>query len=244
MAETIFSPAATTSLERRGLRDRVYDLVLDMLMSSSIEAGTRLSIDAIARDLNVSPTPVREALVQLERTGLVTREAHKGYRVAPPIADDQLEALFDARVVLESGATALAARTPETLVPVLEGALADHTAVMERVQNSPGSGEMPVELIREYFAVDWNFHHLIFEGARNPFLLDMSEAISTRVHRMRQTVKTGVSDALEAVTEHRAVLDALTVSPDAAAQAMREHIDKVRERSRRDAARQASNTAR
>lgn len=242
MAETIFSPGATSSLERRGLRDRVYDLVLDMLMSSSIEAGTRLSIDAIARDLNVSPTPVREALVQLERTGLVTREAHKGYRVAPPIADDQLEALFDARIVLESGATALAAREPTSLIPALEAALAKHAAVMTRVQ-SVEKADMPVELIREYYAVDWNFHHLIFEGAHNPFLLDMSEAISTRVHRMRQTVMTGVSDAHEAVTEHRAVLDALSEGPDAAAQAMREHVDNVRERSRRDAARQAQHAA-
>lgn len=242
MAETILSPSATSSLERRGLRDRVYDLVLEMLMSSALEAGTRLSIDAIARELTVSPTPVREALVQLERTGLVTREAHKGYRVAPPIADDQLEALFDARVVLESGATALAAREPDALIPALESALADHAAVMKRVR-SIGSADMPVEMIREYFAVDWNFHHLIFEGARNPFLLDMSEAISTRVHRMRQTVTTGVNDAEEAVSEHRAVLDALSKGPEAAAQAMREHVDNVRERSRRDAARQSQRAA-
>lgn len=237
MADTIFSLSTTSTLERRGLRDRVYDLVLDMLMSSSIEPGTRLSIDAIARDLDVSPTPVREALVQLERTGLVTREAHKGYRVAPPIADGQLEALFDARVVLESGATALAAREPQKLVTVLEQALAEHVEMRERVQSAASSGDMPVDLIREYFAVDWNFHHQIFAGTHNPFLIDMSEAISTRVHRMRQTVLTGVSDADEAVVEHRAIIDALANGPEAAAQAMREHVEKVRERSRRDASR-------
>ncbi|WP_235940712.1 GntR family transcriptional regulator [Paramicrobacterium fandaimingii] len=240
MADTMFSHGVSSSLERRGLRDRVYDLVLDMLMSSSIEPGTRLSIDAIARDLNVSPTPVREALVQLERTGLVTREAHKGYRVAPPIADGQLEALFDARLVLESGATALAARDSATLVPVLEAALTQHVEMMERVQSSAESGDMTVDLIRDYFAVDWNFHHLIFEHTRNPFLLDMSEAISTRVHRMRQTVTTGVSDASEAVAEHRMVLDAISSGPEAASLAMRDHIDRVRERSRADAQRKAA----
>jgi DNA-binding GntR family transcriptional regulator len=221
---------------RRGLRDRVYDLVLDMLLSSQMEPGSRLAIDAIARDLDVSPTPVREALVQLERTGLVAREAHKGYRVAPPIAGDQLEALFDARVVLEGGATALAAADPAQLVPALEDALRAHEETTRRIRASGDGADMPVGLIREYFVVDWDFHHRIFVAARNPFLLDMSEAISTRVHRMRQTLRTGVHDADDAVHEHRAIIDAVAEGPEAAAARMRDHIERVRERSRRDAA--------
>src|SRR5690606_42041440 len=79
-----------STIERRGLRDRVYDRVLVLLLSDEIPPGARLSIETIARQLSVSPTPVREALVQLERTGPVTREALKGYRVAPPLTVDQL----------------------------------------------------------------------------------------------------------------------------------------------------------
>lgn len=235
MVDAVFPLGASSSLERRGLRDRVYELVLDMLLSSGIEPGARLSIDAIARDLDVSPTPVREALVQLERTGLVTRVTHKGYRVAPPLADDQLESLFDARIVLESGATALAAAHAAELVPALEVALAQHVEMTARVRSAASAGEIPVALLREYFAVDWTFHHLIFEGTRNPFLLDMSEGISTRVHRMRQTVETGVTDADQAVVEHRAILDAFSEGPEAAAAAMRSHIELVRTRARSDA---------
>ena len=69
-------------MERRGLRDAVYDRILDQLLRGETEAGGRLSIETLARELSVSATPVREALVQLERTGLVTREALRGYRVA------------------------------------------------------------------------------------------------------------------------------------------------------------------
>jgi DNA-binding GntR family transcriptional regulator len=226
---------ATSMTARQGLRDRVYDLVLDMLMGSRLEPGSRLAIDQIARELHVSPTPVREALVQLERTGLVAREAHKGYRVAPPIAGVQLEALFDARIVLEGGATALAAADPARLVPALEEALAAHEETTRRIRASGDGADMPVGLIRDYFVVDWDFHHRVFEAAGNPFLLDMSEAISTRVHRMRQTMRTGVHDADDAVREHRAVIDAVAHGPEAAAAAMRAHIERVRERSRRDA---------
>ena len=227
---------ATSMPARQGLRDRVYDLVLDMLMGSAMEPGSRLAIDQIARDLHVSPTPVREALVQLERTGLVAREAHKGYRVAPPLEGEQLEALFDARIVLEGGATALAAADPARLVPALEEALAAHEETTRRIRASADGAEMPVALIREYFVVDWDFHHRIFAATGNPFLLDMSEAISTRVHRMRQTMRTGVHDADDAVHEHRAIIDAVAEGPEAAAAAMRAHIERVRERSRGDAA--------
>lgn len=237
MPSTVYPLDAGISLERRGLRDRVYELVLDMLMRSDIEPGSRLSIDTVARDLHVSPTPVREALVQLERTGLVTREAHKGYRVAPPISDGQLEALFDARLILEGGATELAAKHAEALVPLLEDALAEHRAVAERVQAASAHGDIPVELLREYFEVDWKFHHEIFQNTHNPFLIDMSEAISTRVHRMRQTLSSGVSDAGDAVAEHTAIVMGFSAGPGAAATAMREHIEKVRMRSRADAGR-------
>ncbi|AWB85547.1 GntR family transcriptional regulator [Mycetocola zhujimingii] len=236
MSESTYPLGQAGVIERKGLRDRVYDLVLDMLVSQSVAPGTRLSIDAIARDLNVSPTPVREALVQLERTGLVTREPLKGYRVAPQITDGQLESLFDTRIVLEGGAAALAARHSDDLVPQLEAALDEHRRITERVRAAAEAGSLSVALLREYFAVDWNFHHLIFEGTNNPFLIDMSEVISTRVHRMRQTVLSGVTDAEDAVSEHSRIIDAFrTGDPDAVAAAMRDHIERVRSRSRSDA---------
>ena len=101
-------PLRIGELERRGLRDRVYDLVLEMLLEGDLDPGSRLSIDTLAKQLDVSPTPVREAMVQLERTGLVTREALKGYRVAPPFGPEELSELFDARLMLEVEATRLA----------------------------------------------------------------------------------------------------------------------------------------
>lgn len=236
MSETTYPLGEAVVIERKGLRDRVYDLVLDMLVGQAVEPGTRLSIDAIARDLKVSPTPVREALVQLERTGLVTREPLKGYRVAPQITDGQLESLFDTRIVLEGGAAALAAQHSNVLVPQLEAALVEHRAVSDRVRAAAAAGTLSVALLREYFAIDWNFHHLIFEGTNNPFLIDMSEAISTRVHRMRQTILSGVTDVEDAVSEHTHIIEAFrTGEPEAAAAAMRDHIEKVRSRSRSDA---------
>ncbi|WP_285723952.1 GntR family transcriptional regulator [Psychromicrobium xiongbiense] len=237
MSEPVSPLSGSGAVERRGLRDRVYDLVLDMLMSSKVEAGARLPIDAIARDLDVSPTPVREALVQLERTGLVIREPLKGYRVAPPIMDGQLEALYDTRLVLEGGAAELAAKDSAALVPVLERALEAQRKAAQAIDQARAQGQLSVSLLRDYYATDWNFHHVIFEGTGNPFLLDMSEAISSRVHRMRQSVERGINDTDDAMDEHSKILEAFRTGDGAlAAAAMREHIEKVRQRSRADAA--------
>jgi DNA-binding GntR family transcriptional regulator len=206
-----------------------------MLVSSDLSPGSRLTIDMVARSLHVSPTPVREAFVQLERTGLVTREIHKGYRVAPPISDRQLEALFDTRLILEGGATELAAKDAAALLPLLEDALAVHRAAAERIQRASEHGDIPVDLIRDYFTADWQFHRLIFQSTDNSFLLDMSESISTRIHRMRQTVASGVSDAKYAVEEHARIAAALADGAKPAGDAMRDHIERTRIRSRTDA---------
>src|SRR5699024_759432 len=66
--------------------------------------GSRLSIDGLARDLEVSPTPVREAMVSLERSGLVEYVALRGYVVAPPLDAVHMTELLDARKVVESAA--------------------------------------------------------------------------------------------------------------------------------------------
>jgi len=225
----------TERIRQLGLRDRVYDRVLEVLMGHDVEPGMRLSIDGLARSLGVSPTPVREALVQLERTGLVTREANKGYRVSPPLAGDQLEALFDARLIVESGAVELAARGDVDGLRERLGAALDEQAAVAAEVASVGAAHAPEELMARFFRSDWQFHQLIFDATRNPFLEDMSEIITTRVHRMRQIVEGGGDDTDRAVQEHRAILEALAADPTSAVAAMRLHIDAVRLRSRADA---------
>ena len=93
--------AGQDRIDRRGLRDQVYDRLLDMLLSNTMKPGERLGIETLAARLNVSPTPVREAMVQMERTGLVTRQGFKGYRVAAPLTEVQVIELMDAREMLE-----------------------------------------------------------------------------------------------------------------------------------------------
>jgi DNA-binding GntR family transcriptional regulator len=222
-------------VERRGLRDAVYDRILDQLLRGEPEAGRRLSIETLARQLSVSATPVREALVELERTGLVTREALRGYRVAPPLGADQMAELFEARLMLETTAVFLAMgrtnRRPE-LVDRLQHAHARHLEAGARLTEMFLRGDLDVAATHEYFACDHDFHAVFFGLAGNRYVQDMSDSLGAQVHRMRQIILRGENDVRDAVQEHEAILTAvLSDDADAAHRAMRTHIEQVRDRS-------------
>lgn len=224
------------SVARRGLRDHVYDRILDLLLSDGALPGTRLSIDTIARQLDVSQTPVREALVQLERTGLVTRQALKGYRVAPPLGPQQLAELFDAREMLESTAARFAdLGTDRAWVAELKEAQEQHRQSGERVIEAFAAGSADVVLASDYYARDQDFHAVIFAHSGNRYLMDMSEGLGALLHRLRQSVLHGVNDVREAISEHNAIVHAFEFpGTESAETAMRTHIQNVRARSLHD----------
>src|SRR5918995_1129614 len=109
------SPAETTLTGRalprpRALVSDVYNAILDRITSLEIEPGGRINMDTLARELGVSPTPVREALSRLEAEGLVQKTHLVGHRAVPQLTRSQVEQLFELRLLLEPAAAALAAR--------------------------------------------------------------------------------------------------------------------------------------
>lgn len=229
-------------IERRGLRDLVYEHILEILLTGEISPGERVSIDGLARHLNVSPTPVREALVDLERTGLVVREALRGYRVSPPLGRGQLQELFIARETVETAATRLATPADDGLLRSLEAAHAEHEKAGDRVRETAEHDDHPddrpeetrrtqVSAAQEYFARDRDFHDQILEHCGNRYLVKMSHDLGAQVHRLRQALPHGINDVNEALSEHRAIIEAFA-SPDPTAPeaAMRHHVRMVAHR--------------
>lgn len=227
------SPGGLPQLKRMVLRDDVYDAVLDMLMEQRLTPGSVLSIDRLARDLGVSPTPVREALAYLEHTGLVRRAALKGYTVAPLLSAEQIAELMDARSVVELAALDRALARNEDLLPRLRRAHQAHlVATNELVASDSGSGQSP-QAVRAYFEADWGFHLVILEASGNAFLQQMMRGLGASVHRMLQRAGRGVVDWELALGEHGRVLAAVEGrNPAAVRQAMRAHLASVGDRSR------------
>jgi DNA-binding GntR family transcriptional regulator len=217
-------PGPAKSAPRQVLADHVYDELIESLVDGRVAAGSALNIDALAREMEVSQTPIREALARLEATGLVRRTALKGYRVTPILSTEELVELMDARLVLEPVNAYLACnRATDALVAALDKAIADLAAAPV--------GSTFAEF-REYLEADERFHVLIAEAAANRFMFSAYSALGGLVQRMRLFAGRGVTDAREAIHEHGKIRDAFADgNPDAARSAMTEHLLAVKTRS-------------
>src|SRR5882757_9435478 len=100
MTETV-EPQDRRLLRRQMLADDVYEAIKTMLMDHAIRPGARISIDGLARDFQVSSTPVREALARLESEGLADKEPLKGYRATPLLTLEEFDDLYRFRQLLE-----------------------------------------------------------------------------------------------------------------------------------------------
>jgi DNA-binding GntR family transcriptional regulator len=214
---------------RQVLADHVYDELLVALIDGRLEADEALNIDALAREMDISQTPIREALARLEATGLVKRTALKGYRVAPLFSADEVIELMDARQLLEpENAFRACARVTDELLAELEQSIAE-------LDHSPADHD--AKAIRPYWQADERFHRLIAEGSGNRFLLSAYTALGGHVQRFRLFGGHGVSDARPAIAEHSSILEAFrTGDAELARDSMGRHIDGVRRRALEDMA--------
>ncbi|MCX4679155.1 GntR family transcriptional regulator [Streptomyces sp. NBC_01433] len=214
--------------DRQPLADQMYEVLLGQFMDGLWSPGRPLNIGALSRELNVSQTPLREALARLEHTGLVRREALKGYRVAPLFSETELIKLMDARLVLEPTLTYEAGRrtTPEFLQDV-----ADSIEELRRCATGTGGSTS----VRAYLSADERFHFLIAKQSANPFLESAYRSLSGHVQRFRLFTELGSSDAESPARDHAAVYDALAAGDaEVAADRMREHIENAKVRALKD----------
>lgn len=221
-----------TPVTTAGVVDEVHQALLDMLVAGSLEPDSNLSIDGLARSLDVSPTPVREALARLEHTGLVVRAPRRGYRVAPRMSSAQMAELLEARQILESGAVRRAVeRDGEALTSALEKALDEHRRASLELKATTGVGPENLRPVYEYFQKDWAFHQVILDHCGNRYINRAVNSLAFSVHRMRQSVTNHTTDAQTATEEHRKILEMVkTGDAEGAEQAMAQHLTHVAER--------------
>jgi GntR family transcriptional regulator, rspAB operon transcriptional repressor len=102
------------------LERRVYEQLRDEILSGTLTTGAQLVEARIATDLGVSKTPVREALIRLQRDGLVEIEPYRGARVIEP-AEADIREILELRILLECHiARDLARRRPPEVLDSLE----------------------------------------------------------------------------------------------------------------------------
>jgi DNA-binding GntR family transcriptional regulator len=211
----MIEPTAT----RRPIADQMYDLLLQQFMSGDRAAGQSLNIGALSRELDVSQTPLREALARLEHTGLVEREALRGYRVAPMMTRTEVQQLREARLLLEPHLAEQAAlRKTDEFLRTLKTTVDDF-------HRSADAADVETEGFDLYWRSDDRFHMAIAAQAGNPFLEMAYAALGGQIQRFRLFSKFGRTGARLAAPEHGAIFDAIASGDgQAAAEAMRSHV--------------------
>ena len=207
------STPAARPLEVVSVADHVERALRERILAGALEPGMRLHQEALAEELGVSRTPLREALGRLAADGLVDVLPNRGARVAD-VRPEDMRAAYEARLVIEPAAAALAARRaePAALDP-LRRAIAEHRAARGDVRTS--------------FQANRAFHLALVAAAGNPYLLKLAEAlwagrVGLRVYeRQRDTPEVIAADA----DAHERILDAVSAGDHAAAERRtREHI--------------------
>jgi len=193
------------------MAERVKQELLRRIMQGELAPGARLVELQIARDLNTSQGPVREALRELEAMDLVTTEPYKGSRVREVTPKDIREA-YVVRASLEELAARLAApHFKGSVVTLRDEAAAIRTAARKKD-------------IGAYTLHDVNFHRLIVAGASNRILLRTWDSLAFEV-RIQLWLSTGKFDLVGAQEAHWRIIDALEKGEGQhAGKLLREHI--------------------
>lgn len=221
---TSLSGAAAGERERprrEPLADQVYETIKSSIMDNRVEAGARLNIDALAREFEVSPTPVREALARLASEGLVHQRPLAGYRVEPQLERAGVDQLFTVRRLLEP----YAAQAAATLASPAQ--LKELRQLADGMETSVGGSSYTD--YRELVERDALFHDLIAAASGNEVLRRSLTRLHAHLHLFRLHFETSMSWA--AAAEHQRIVEALQARDGvAAAAAMDAHLAASRER--------------
>ncbi|HEY8609844.1 MAG TPA: GntR family transcriptional regulator [Roseomonas sp.] len=212
----------TRTVTRVGLAEQVRARLQERIMDQDLPPGARLNIDALAREMAVSTTPMREALAGLCARGLVRNEAFLGFTVAPMPDQAFLRDLYETRLRLEPWLAAQATPriTPEA-ISRLRGSMADMGAHVRRG---------PWQTHRTHAAADEAFHDTIAEAAGNQPARQALAALNAQIHASRLYMASQ-QGAEQTAREHEAILDALLRRDARGAEAaMTDHLKASRER--------------
>jgi DNA-binding GntR family transcriptional regulator len=191
------SGLALRSIRRKNLREEAIEVLRAAILGGELAPGSIHSAVSLAEQLGVSPTPVREAMLELARSGLVEVLPNRGFRVT--VIDDQaLDEIAELRMLLEVPALKLVIeRASDAGLRELEEPLSALEAAADRND------------VAEFLLADRDFHMGLLRLAGNQRMVEIVAGLrdQTRLVGLRSLA---AADALQAsAAEHRPILEAM-----------------------------------
>lgn len=179
------------AIERRPLREQVVDELLDRLSQGRVPIGETINEVLLAEELGVSRTPLREALIALEREGIIVSEQGRGFRFAPMSAG-RLRDLTAIVISLEC----LALRTSDRVhLAAIAPALLEKARAFSVPQAPHGTIERS----------DDAWHAFLLSGCPNARLMDLIESLKRTVHRYERLIVGDRETLARSAQEHERI---------------------------------------
>jgi DNA-binding GntR family transcriptional regulator len=182
---------------RPNAAQRAYDFAKWAILNAVYPAGEVITVSALAGEIGMSRTPVREALLRLEAEGLVRVEPGRGAVVAS-FSPQEVEDVLEARILVENYTAARSFENREKFLPDL---LRVHEETKRRRREQDTAG---------FTAADRLFHEIIVDGADNTVLSEMYRSLRERQTLFTSTMVRGRADRMEAaIAEHERIIEKL-----------------------------------
>ncbi|WP_190812861.1 GntR family transcriptional regulator [Saccharopolyspora pogona] len=207
----------STGLRRQSLRGDAADVIRAQIVSGELQPGTLYAIGQIAEQLQVSITPVREALLDLTKEGLIEMVRNRGFRVRV-LTDADLDQILQIRLMLEVGAVR----------EITAHVLVDDFTALRDLADRARKAVLADDLIG-YLGIDRQLHLALLAHLDNPRLVDIVGQLrdQTRLYGLDRLAGTQVLVA--SIREHDELLDAVEAGrTEDAVEVMRRHLKHAR----------------
>ncbi|NJK27911.1 MAG: GntR family transcriptional regulator [Coleofasciculaceae cyanobacterium SM2_3_26] len=216
------------SIQRpKSLHEETYCSLRESILAGELLPGKRLVETHLAEALQVSRTPIREALRQLEREALIVRDDRGGMRVVTISPVDAVQ-LYDCRLALEqlSVRTACEAITPDWLREIESATLRAENLIADAI-----AADSSPPQVADMLALDRAFHCAIASGSGNPWLAHLLDGVFDKMHLLRIQTTTYNPRVLDISREHRCIYEAIArQDADAAVGAIETHLTASKQR--------------
>jgi len=196
------------------IRGQIYDRIKQEILSGNISPGSRVLEGRLAKQINVSRTPVREALHVLEMEGFLESFPRVGYRVRQITWEEAIE-INEIRAVLEPLAARKAIESEDqTYLDALEQVLIRSEAVAEQ------------EELSSYLQYDTEFDEIIIKESGMRALLDIWATLRHRLRLYRMGAQSSVDTKLRSIKGHKRIFKCLKAKDkEGVKKAIRAHLE-------------------
>jgi len=154
-------PMDVRQANKKSKHEQAYNIIRERIFNGTYVAGYRLVIDGLARELGISPVPIREAIRRLEAEGWVQYRPNAGAQVASPDAS-KYEEEMSVLALLEGYATALASK-------YLDGECVKHLREMNvSMHHALQAADIPT-----FSRLNKDFHFYIYDRCQNSYIVEL-----------------------------------------------------------------------